>query len=230
MLPCSFFRRMQPLRLAIVDDEPPYRLGLRQILERWAHGAVVVDADAGVAYEEWCAASEAPDIVLLSAYTNRPEGWATLERLRQQQPAVLVLVSMAHPTAEAVHRAFAAGANAVMPRSAPCVDWLEALDQLRTTGHYHNELAKRQLLHVPDPGCPAALRKRAEASLSKCELRFLLLYISDEELTVKAVGEAMGIKETTAESLRKSVADKTGARKRLGQFKFAQRFGLVDLR
>ena len=73
--------RPQPLRVLVVDDEPPIRLLCRVNLE--AEGMTVIEAADG---EEALAvaAVEPPEVVLLDVMLPGIDGWQVAERLREQ--------------------------------------------------------------------------------------------------------------------------------------------------
>ncbi len=217
------------LRIAVVDDHRPLRAGLCTIIARWPHGEVVLEADDGVAYEAACAGMPPIDIAIVDLCMPGRDGYETIAWIRENHPDTKCIAITFDPTDEAVHAALLVGACAVLPKRIDDEEIHTALDHIRSTGRYHNDLIERQLTHVPDPGSPLALRKKATESLAPRELEFLLHYVGEDEPSRVQVAERMGIEANTAETYRKNVADKTGAPKRLGMLRFALRFALVKL-
>lgn len=206
-----------------------YADALRLYVNTWPHGTVLFEVTDGLHFEAQCAAHGVPDLVLLDLGLPGRDGWATLEWLAEQHPAVRALAYTYEPTDDAVHRALVAGARGVLDRRATGATWLEALEHVRLTGWYTNELSRRQLTHTPDPGSPAALRRKAEKQLSPRELRFLRYYVAPEEYSLRDIARKMGIEPNTAETYRKRVVEKCGEHTRSGLLRFALRFGLTEL-
>ncbi|MBK6755006.1 MAG: response regulator transcription factor [Flavobacteriales bacterium] len=217
------------LRIAVVDDHRPLRAGLCTIIARWPHGEVVLEADDGIAYEAACVGIPPIDIAIVDLCMPGRDGFETIAWIRVNHPDTKCVAITFDPTDEAVHAALLAGACAVLSKRIEDEEIHTALDHIKLTGRYHNVLMERQLTHVPDPGSPLALRKKAKESFAPRELEFFLHYIDEEEHTRRHIADLMGITEHTAETYRKNVAEKTGAPRRLGMLRFALRFGLAKL-
>jgi two-component system invasion response regulator UvrY len=214
-------------RIAIVEDHPLTRLGLRRQVEAWPHGQVVLEAKDGVEYEELCAVHGAPDLALVDLCMPRRDGWETLAWIAEQQPGTKALAFTFDPEDDAVMRALHQKACGVLSKSDEPEEWLTALDHVRLTSRYHNQYSERALLHVPDPGSPAGLRRKARKSLSPSMLNFALAYTADDEPSIAAAADRIGVKENTAETYRKRLRERTGASTRLAIYKFLLRFHLA---
>lgn len=217
---------MAKLRIAIVDDHPCIRHGLRSLLAGWEHGEVVLEANDGVEYEERCAGQPPPDLVLLDLSMPRRDGWATLAWMAEQQPNTKTIAITFDPNLEAVHLALRAKACTVLSKTCAPSALYTALDHVRLTGFHQNEYTARALLHAPDPGSPENLRRKAEAALSPALLKFALAYTDDDEPSIEEAGQRQGVKRSTAEDYRKKIVERTGANSRLGFYKFLLRFYL----
>jgi len=221
-----FLHSMAKLRIAIVDDHPGMRRGLRSMVEDWPHGQVVLEAQDGVDYEERCAGQQAPDLVVVDLSMPRRDGWATLEWIAQHQPDTKAIAITFDPNPEAVHLALRAKACAVLNKTCEPEAFHLALEHVRLTDFHKNEYTERALLHAPDPGSPENLRRKAQAALSPALLKFALAYTDDDEPSIEEAGKRQGVKKGTAEQYRKDVVERTGSRSRLGFYKFLLRFYL----
>jgi len=215
------------LNVAIIDDHPCTRDGLRLAVEAWPHGRVVLEAGDGLEYEQACADAPRIDIAIVDLQMPRKDGFETIAWIKQHQPWVKVLAFTFNASDEVVYRALLADADGVLEKGSGAKELRAALDELRATGHVFNELMKRQLTHTPDPGSPMALRKKVEEELAPRELEFMLHYIGTDLPRIAEVATQMKISKNTAEGYRKAVVEKTGARKRTDLYKFALRFGLI---
>ena len=215
------------LNIAIVDDHAWMRDGLRVNLESWPHGRVVLEAADGLDYERKCASAPPIDIALVDVVMPNRDGIETTKWIVVNQPDTLILAITFLPTDDVVHQLLLAGVHGILPKKDDRTELFTALDHLRATRRYHNELVHRQLTHVPDPGSPMALRRKAVESLAPRELEFLLIYVGTDLPTIKECARRMKIERNTAEWYRKALVEKTGERSRTGLYKFALRFGLL---
>lgn len=196
------------------------------MVAEWPHGQVVLEAKDGVEYEELCKGKPTPHLVLVDLSMPRRDGWATMEWMAEHQPDAKAIAITFDPNPEAVHLALRAKACAVLNKTCEPEALHTALEHVRLTGFHKNEYTERALLHAPDPGDPEHLRRKAEAALSPAQLKFALAYTDDDEPSIEEAGKRQGVKKSTAEEYRKQVADRTGARSRLGFYKFLLRFYL----
>ncbi|MEZ4725564.1 MAG: response regulator transcription factor [Caldilineaceae bacterium] len=98
------------IHLLIADDHPIVRHGLRLLCTTQPDLQVVAEADNGADVVR-LAAHYAPDVVLLDLLMPGVDGLAALRLLRQQQPAVRVLVLTSFADDAYVAAAFACAVN-----------------------------------------------------------------------------------------------------------------------
>ena len=217
------------LNIAVIDDHPSMRDGLRANLQHWPHGQVMMEAGNGIEYETACATGPPIHIATVDLRMPMRDGYETIEWIREHQPHTLTLAITFETPDDVVHRALLAGAHGIVDKCCERNELYTALDHLRTTGRYVNDLVLRQLTHTPDPGSPWALRKKAEETLSKQEMRFFKHYTSDAEPSIDETAGRMCIAPSTAETYRKRIVEKTGARTRTMMVKFGIYFGLIKV-
>lgn len=96
--------------IAIVDDHPFVRLGVRAALSADPSLKVVFEADDGL--DAWLRIQqEAPDVVVLDLELPRLDGYELIKRIRRAESPTKVLVLSVHGGALAVQRAMRAGAD-----------------------------------------------------------------------------------------------------------------------
>ncbi len=216
-----------PLNIAIVDDHPLVRAGFRASLNSWPHGRVVVEAEHGLDYEEQCKQAPPIHIAVVDLVMPVRDGYATIGHIVREQPGTLPVALTFDPHEGAVQKAVHLGARTVLPKSIRPAELHTALEQLRTTGYYMNEVMERHLKRNAPVTEPGALRRKALELLSPRELEFLLIYVREDQPRMKQIGLEMKCDPETVETYRKRVVEKTGARGRTATLHFAQRFGLV---
>ncbi len=98
-----------PSHVLVVDDDPPTRSMLEQLLTRQGHSvACVGSGEAALEY----LASHACDLVLLDVRLPGLSGYETCAQLRERYgPAIPVLMLTAHRDADAARRSYDAGAD-----------------------------------------------------------------------------------------------------------------------
>lgn len=212
-------------RLALVDDHPSVRDGLRAYLADWPHGRVVLEAGDGLEYEAACATAGNIHMAVVDLAMPNRDGYATIAWIREHQPETRVLAITFDPTDEAVHGALVAGAHGVLGKTCTRTTFLAAMDELRTTGRVYNELLHRQLTHVPDPGSPLALRKKLLDSLSSRQRTFFRYYMDEKEYSLEEIAKKMDVAPSTVDDHRRELVKKLGVSGRFQTLWLALRFG-----
>lgn len=99
----------EPIRLMLVDDHEVVRQGLRALLERREHLAVV--AEAGTVAEAIDAAARAqPDVIVMDVRLPDGTGIEACREIRAERPETRVLMLTSYADDEAVYASIVAGA------------------------------------------------------------------------------------------------------------------------
>jgi DNA-binding NarL/FixJ family response regulator len=122
--------RRESIRLLVVDDDVPTRIGLRTIFDTEPDIDVVGEAADGI---EACQLAEAldPDVVLMDIRLPRRDGFAATARIIASDraggsvPRVVVLTTF--DDSASVSRALAAGASAVLLKRVPAEELVAAV-------------------------------------------------------------------------------------------------------
>jgi DNA-binding NarL/FixJ family response regulator len=161
---------VNPIRLAIVDDDPLVRAGLILLLagssdiEVVAEGADGAEADALVD-AHW------PDVVLMDIRMPKVDGLVATERLRSRRNAPQVIVLTTFNADDYVLRALRAGASGFLLKDTPPRDIMHAIRTVAAGEAMLSPSVTRQLIeHVADPAA-AERRARARALLDRLTAR-----------------------------------------------------------
>lgn len=212
--------------VAVVDDHPAMRSGLRGLIEGERY-AVVVSAHDGEDYIRQ--STERPvRLALVDLCMPRMDGWATIAWIRAHQPGVLPMALSFDDRPDWVQRAMRAGARGMLCKSIGPAELHKALDDLHRSGFHHNALTERYIL------APAAARGQAPPEgpallqrLSPRERATFDLVLHDPPLTFAQIALRLGVSRNTVESYRKGIVHKLGLHTREDMLHFAARHGLL---
>jgi DNA-binding NarL/FixJ family response regulator len=199
------------IRLLIADDHEVVRAGLKSLLADVREIQVVAEAADG---EEAVrlAHRHRPHVVLLDVRMVGGDGLAALGRLRQELPAIPVVMFSSYDNPTYMARAVALGAAGYLVKSASRDDILAAVRQAAA-----GEMlwSREHLRRVSQSQSPTRGPAELDASLTKREnevLKQLALGLSNKEIAQALDISYETVKEHVQHILRKlGVADRTQA-------------------
>jgi DNA-binding NarL/FixJ family response regulator len=163
------------VRVLIVDDDVPTRVGLRAILRAEADMEVVGEATGGLEAVH-LAAARAPDVVLMDVHLPDIDGIEATARIVSTEPACpKVLILTTFDVSEYVYRAMRAGASGFLLKRTRAE---QLVDAVRT-------VASGEAL--PVPAMTAALVSRFAPAPSPSARQALADELSERELEVLAL-------------------------------------------
>ena len=136
----------EPVRILLVDDHAVLRSGLRLLLER-EEGLEPV-GEAGTAEDALLVLPRLrPDIVVMDIEMPGMGGFEGAARIRERMPEARVLVLSMHDQPQDVRRAFDAGADGYLLKSAADEDLVRALRAVAAGERYlHPSLGAHEVL------------------------------------------------------------------------------------
>jgi len=139
-----------PIRIALVDDHPLVRDGLRLRLGAVPEFAVV--GEAGDAREALALlAHTAVDIVLMDVGMKEVNGIELAADLLQRQPGLRVLMLSMYDNPEYVQRALQAGAQGYVLKDAPASEIVAAIQAVAGGGTFLSPAVSRRLFRAQTP-------------------------------------------------------------------------------
>ncbi|PWC76974.1 response regulator transcription factor [Azospirillum sp. TSH64] len=206
--------------ILLVDDHPIVRAGCQRLLAEAALGRVVEAEDVGSALELWRA--ERPDVVVLDL--NIPGdggGMAVLRTIRQENPAVPVLIFSMHEDPAIAARALKAGARGYVTKNdAP--DSLASAIGTVLAGRIHLDSGLARdlaLMSLSPPSDPLAALTQREREI---------LALVGRGMTAAAIAERLGISQKTVANSCTQIKDKLGADSARALIRIAIDNGLAD--
>src|SRR4051794_6605074 len=114
------------LKLAVIDDHPVYRAGVRAVLTREDDLEIV--AEAGDAREGYVAVESAqPDLVLLDDTLPGPDGLTVVREMRKRHPDRRLLLVATHIEESVIADALSLGALGFYGKQQPIDDLITAV-------------------------------------------------------------------------------------------------------
>ncbi|WP_376962971.1 response regulator transcription factor [Azospirillum sp. A26] len=206
--------------ILLVDDHPIVRAGCQRLLAEAALGRVVEAEDVGSALDLW--RSERPDVVVLDL--NIPGdggGMAVLRTIREENPAVPVLIFSMHEDPAIAARALKAGARGYVTKNdAP--DSLASAIGTVLAGRIHLDSGLARdlaLMSLSPPSDPLAALTQREREI---------LALVGRGMTAAAIAERLGISQKTVANTCTQIKDKLGADSARALIRIAIDNGLAD--
>lgn len=191
------------IRVAIADDHPIVRQGLRRIATEGAK--IAVSGEAATASELFRLVAGVPvDVVLLDVSMPGSTFVETVRELREKFPSVRVLVLSVHPEDQWALRALRAGAAGYLTKDHSPEQLVEAIHRVARGGKYVSETLAETLAGLVDLGT----RHVPHEQLSNRE--FDVLRSLGGGLTVKEVALQMQLSAKTISTYRSRLLEKMG--------------------
>ena len=195
------------IRIAIADDHPIVREGLRRIAS--AGLGISVTGEASTAAELFrLLAQAAVDVVLLDVSMPGSTLVETLKELRERHPSIKVLVLSVHPEDQWAVRALRAGAAGYLTKDHSPEQLVEAIRRVARGGKYVSEMLAERLAGLVDEGGPRAPHE----GLSDRE--FEVLRALGSGMAVKDVAAQLNLSAKTISTYRARLLEKMGLKSR----------------
>jgi len=191
------------IRVAIADDHPIVREGLRRIVSEHPGISVVGEASSAVELFRLLAAA-AVDVVLLDVSMPGATYIDTLKDLRREHPSVKLLVISAHPEDQWAARSLRAGASGYLTKDRSPEQLVLAIGRVARGGKYVSESMAERLADMIDSGQNRAVHE----SLSDRE--FEVLRALGSGMMVKDVAAQLGLSANTVSTYRTRLLEKMG--------------------
>jgi two-component system invasion response regulator UvrY len=193
------------IRLAIADDHPIVREGLRRIASEDAGISVVGEAPS--ASELFRLLDKAAvDVVLLDVSMPGATFIDTLRQLRERHPSVKVLVLSVHPEDQWAVRSLRSGAAGYLTKDQSPDQLVQAIRRVARGGKYVSESMAERLAGMVDGG--GGMTRAPHEGLSDRE--FEVLRALGSGMMVKEVAAQLRISAKTVSTYRARLLEKMG--------------------
>jgi two-component system invasion response regulator UvrY len=191
------------IRLAIADDHPIVREGLRRIACEDEGISVVGEASTGAELFRLLGAA-AVDVVLLDVSMPGASFIVTLRELRSRHPTVKVLVLSAHPEDQWAARSLQGGASGYLTKDHSPDQLVQAIRRVARGGKYVSESMAERLAGMVDGGMTRAPHERLS------DREFEVLRALGSGMLVKDVAAQLRISAKTVSTYRARLLEKMG--------------------
>lgn len=208
------------IRLAIADDHPIVRQGLRRIASEDA--GISVRGEASTAAELFrLLAQEAVDVVLLDVSMPGATFVDTLRELREKHPSIKVLVLSVHPEDQWAMRALRAGASGYLTKDHSPEQLVEAIRRVSRGGKYVSESLAETLAGMMDGGNPRAAHERLS------DREFEVLRALGSGMTVKDIADQLQLSAKTVSTYRVRLLEKMGLKSKADLVRYVVQHDLL---
>jgi two-component system, NarL family, invasion response regulator UvrY len=209
----------QAIRVAIADDHPLVRAGLRQVIAEDPSLTVVgeaADGDETVALVR----TADPDVLLLDITMPGAPFPGLLRLLRTAFPQVQVLVVTMHAEEQFAVRALKEGAAGYLTKEQPPAEVITAIKQIAAGGRYLTSSAAQRAAAALDANATGLPHER----VSRREYEVLCMIGCGK--TVKQVAEELGLSPKTISTHRARLLRKMHLRNSAELIRYAVQHGL----
>jgi DNA-binding NarL/FixJ family response regulator len=213
--------------IALVDDHILLRNGLASLVHSFEGYAVLFEANNGKEFIEQLKTHPSPDIVLLDITMPEMNGLETADWIKQNLPDAKILVLSVMDTDAIIISMLKKGARGYILKDSKPAIFKQALDSIRDTGFYVNELVSNKMLNYVTHEEDQSKEVSPLSSLTQNEIAFLQLVCT--EMTYKEIAKKMDISPRTVDGYRDELLRKLEVQSRIGLVVFAIKYGLYKL-
>jgi DNA-binding NarL/FixJ family response regulator len=217
------------IKVAIADDHPLFREGLKTILDTSPEAGISLVDDVESAAELMQLLREAEvDVVLMDISMPETDGLQATRHIRQHHPLVKVLILSMLEDERFVAEALQAGASGYLTKTVKAKELVRAI-QTAAGGEMYiaTHIALKMLEKMPPARLEASIvAETGESNLSRRELEVLRLIAQGHTTTHMA--DILFTSKRTIESHRQHLLEKTGAKNTAALIAFAASHHLLD--
>jgi two-component system nitrate/nitrite response regulator NarL len=204
-------RASDALRVILIDDHTLFRTGLRELLER--RGLEVVAA-VGEGYEG-CELAETlkPDVILLDLRMPDVDGLAVLEKLKEQQPEIPVVMLTTSSEQRDLVKSLRLGARGYLHKDMEPEQLIESLREIMEGGTVVAPAMSGVLAKVIKGEDASDSEATRFSDLTPRELE-ILCHLAEGQ-TNKVIGRELGITDGTVKLHVRSILKKLGVQSRV---------------
>jgi DNA-binding NarL/FixJ family response regulator len=188
---------------------------------------VAMEANNGLQFIEKVKGKTPPDIILLDITMPQMDGYETSSWIKTNLPQTKILVLSMLENDTAIIRMLKNGARGYILKDSKPKVFKEALDSIRDSGYFINELVSSKLMHYINHEEVFDSDTMALNNLSDNEIAFLKWICTEK--TYKEIADEMCLSPRTIDTYRDNLFKKLDVKTRVGLAIFAIKNGIVNI-
>ena len=217
---------MEKIKIIIADDHKIFLDGVVSLLSEIENFDIVAGVTSGEQLIEYTRTYN-PNIIITDISMKGITGIEATKKIKEEFPDAKVLVLSMHKNEEFVISAVESGANGYLPKDAPSVELIEAINTIYEKGYYYNrEISELFLINY------SKQQKNEESHIIKDELtsrEMELLKLVASGLTNKEISEKLFISIKTVEAHKNHILQKLKLKNSIELVLYAVKNKLVEI-
>ncbi|MFT3980866.1 MAG: response regulator transcription factor [Ferruginibacter sp.] len=220
---------MNPVPIAIVDDQQLFRQGLAALIADVQDFQLIIQADSGSdLLQQLEKSAPLPDILLMDMKLPDMNGGELNDIIQKKYPSIKVIVVSMYDQERFIYRMIEAGASGYLAKNCDKDELVTAINNVLRSGFYFN-LATMQAMRNASVYKKQGLRNLSNIPIELTEREEAVLKLICKEYTNADIAAELFISVRTAEGHRNSLLAKTGCKNSAGLVVFAVRHSLFDV-
>ena len=215
------------IKVAIADDQKLFRRGMAALIGSFEEMEIIFEAENGRELLDLCVnALVKPDVIVLDLSMPVLNGLETLKILKEDFPAIRVIILTIHEAESFVLSTIQAGANGYLAKNAEPEEVELAIREVYKND-FHFTIAMLELMRT---GLVKKMQNDLldnEKKLTRREKEILILIC--KQLSSSEIAEKMFLSNRTVEGHRNNLLLKTGSRNTAGLVVYALKHKIIDL-
>ncbi|MEJ5996391.1 response regulator transcription factor [Pedobacter sp. Du54] len=215
------------IKVAIADDQKLFRRGMAALISSFDEMEIIFEAENGRELLDLCTSeSVKPDVIVLDLSMPVLNGLETLKILKEDFPAIRVIILTIHEAENFVLSTIQAGANGYLAKNAEPEEVELAIREVyKNDFHFTIEMLELMRTGLVKKTQNALLAQ--ENKLTRRETEILILIC--KQLSSGEIAEKMFLSNRTVEGHRNNLLLKTGSRNTAGLVVYALKHKIIDL-
>lgn len=219
---------MNPIRLAIADDQLLFIKGLKLLISSFEDIQLIIEAHNGQELLD-AIAKQQPEVVLMDLRMPVMDGLEATKRIKAQYPKIKILLLSMYDNERLINHMMKVGANGYLLKNEDPEVLKEAIYAVMEKEFYFTEYVSKALLQGTQKKNKEIRPWKTDRGLNITKRELEILQLICQEYTSHEIAEKLAISKRTVENHRQNIIEKTGVKNTAGLIIFALRNRLVTI-